>query len=360
MEFDLKKTLDLVKGGLTDPEANWKAWLADNPPWQRTLGLLTGPLLVANVVVVVVLARLFGGYAAYGVGGGFVVMLLRGLVMAAIGFLVAVFAFNLLAGVFKGKPDFSRAFAAVSLAAIPAWVAGMIGAAIPWLGFLVSLAGGIWSLVLLYRIMPLALDVPEDKRILHYVLSLVAAFFANLVIGSVVGLGSGGVNIADRVAVKRPSGAAYSTDVSSGTGLFGNAQRQAALMEAAAADRYDPPGDGEVSEDQVEYLLSVTDKARAAAEERTQRIQELSQEMEDKDSASPADLLKVYQGMGTAVSLNNVEMEVVKTGGGNWAEYRWVKEQLRVARLQRGEGSEALAHNFRLYEKYREQLVDLL
>jgi hypothetical protein len=34
----------------------------------------------------------------------------------------------------------------------------------------------------------------------------------------------------------------------------------------------------------------------------------------------------------------------------------WVKEQLRVARIQRGEGSEALQHNYKLYQKYRDEL----
>jgi hypothetical protein len=44
----------------------------------------------------------------------------------------------------------------------------------------------------------------------------------------------------------------------------------------------------------------------------------------------------MYKGMGTAMSLNTVELETVKAGDGNWAEYQWVKEQLRNARLQRG------------------------
>ena len=60
--------------------------------------------------------------------------------------------------------------------------------------------------------------------------------------------------------------------------------------------------------------------------------------------------------MGTALGATNAEMEIVKTAGGNWAEHMWVKEQLRVARVQRGEGSEALQHNYKLYQKYRDEL----
>ena len=56
------------------------------------------------------------------------------------------------------------------------------------------------------------------------------------------------------------------------------------------------------------------------------------------------------------MSVNNAEMEIVKTGGGNWAEHVWVKEQLRVAKIQRGDGSEALAHNYELYQEYQQEL----
>jgi hypothetical protein len=63
----------------------------------------------------------------------------------------------------------------------------------------------------------------------------------------------------------------------------------------------------------------------------------------------------MYKGKGTAMSLNTVELETVKAGDGNWAEYQWVKEQLRNARLQRGEGSDALEHNYELYQEIEEE-----
>lgn len=64
----------------------------------------------------------------------------------------------------------------------------------------------------------------------------------------------------------------------------------------------------------------------------------------------------MYGGIGKTMSANNAEMEVVKTAGGNWAEHIWVKDQLRVASIQQGEGSEANAHNYELYLKFEDQL----
>lgn len=347
MNFDFNKTLDLVKGGLLSPAETWNSYLGENPGWQQTLVVLTGPLIVANVVLGLLLSRMMGTMSPFGLGGNWFMALVLGLVLACIGFAIAVFVFNFLAGVFGGKPNFDRAFAAMSLVAVPAWVAGIVGAAVPWLGGLISLAGAIVSLVFLYKIIPLAWEVPDSKRVLHFVVSLVAVIAINIVIGTVLGVGRMGGTASSYDLGDRGAG----RDSSSMPGMFGEIGRQADLMARVSEDRYNPPGDGKVSSRQARWVADVVGKARLTYEEEMARLQKLSEEMEDKEKPSPADLAKMYKGMGTVISLNTVEMETVKSGGGNWAEYVWVKEQLRAARLQRGEGSDALAHNFELYQE---------
>ena len=187
-----QKHLALIKGGLLDHENTWKTYLEDCPDWRQTALVLTGPLFILNVLLSLVFSRLAGGYAVYGYQGGWFRALITSLVMGAIGFAIVVLVFNFLAGVFKGTANFSRAFAAVSLAVIPAWVAGAVAGLIPYLGFLIALAGGILSLVFLYRIMPLALNVPDDKRMVHFVVSLVAVIVINMIIGLTLGLGNVG------------------------------------------------------------------------------------------------------------------------------------------------------------------------
>lgn len=189
MNFDFKKTIDLVVGGLARPRETWTTYLGENPVWQQTLVVLTGPLIVANVVLSLLLSRMMGTIAPYGLSGPWFGALVLSLVMACVGFAVAVLVFNFLAGVFGGRSDFSRAFAALSLAAIPAWVAGIVGSAIPWLGGLIGLAGAIAGLVFLYKLIPLALEVPEGKRVLHFVVSLIAVLVINIVVAAVLGLG---------------------------------------------------------------------------------------------------------------------------------------------------------------------------
>ncbi|MCH8058269.1 MAG: YIP1 family protein [Proteobacteria bacterium] len=357
MTFDFAKTLSLVKGGLLDHQATWAAYLEENPGWQQTAVVLTGPLILANVVLSIILSRMIGGFAYLGYYSNVFAALFWGLVMAALGFTIAVFVFNFLAGVFKGKSNFSRAFAAVSLAAIPAWIAGVLAALIPFVGFLIALAGGIMSLVFMYRIMPLALGVPDDKRIVHFIASLVVIVILNFIIGSFVGAGAMGSAVQRSVFSDGDTTARSVT----GSGIFGEIERQGRLMEAATADVYNPPEDGELTEAQVREYIKVLKKTRSIHEDYAEKMQKLSDDMQAKEAAGEkatwADMTRMYSGIGTVVGASNAEMEVVKTGKGNWAEHTWVKQQLRTARIQQGDESDATAHNYELYEKYEEDLM---
>ncbi len=356
MTFDFTKTLSLIKGGLLDHETTWKSYLEENPGWQQTAMVLAGPLILANIVLSVILSRMAGGFSYYSYYGNIFTALFWGLFMGILGFVITVFAFNFLAGQFKGNSNFPRAFAAVSLAAIPSWTAGILAALIPYIGLLIALAGGIISLFFMYKIMPMALNVPDEKRLVHFISSLVSIVILNFVIGSIIGVGAMGSGM--------HSGALSKSNIYSrstvGSGMLGEFERQGRLVEEAEADFFDPPADGKLSKAQLEKYVKVLQKTRALHEEHAEKIQKLSEEMEAKKKAgekpSPADLSQMYAGIGTAISANNAEMEVVKTGQGNWAEHLWIKEQLRTARIQQGEGSDTLAHNYKLYQKYEDEL----
>lgn len=198
MKFDYQQTLKLIQGGLLDHTATWQTYLAGNPPWLSTATVLTGPLVVGNIVLSLIFSRLTGGFYSYGYGSNFLVALIVGLVMAALGLALGAYIFSFLAGTFGGKRSFDRAFAAISLAWIPAMVAGVIAALVPGVvGLLIMLAGGIISLVFLYQILPLALEVPDEKRTLHFVVSLIALFVINMILAALLGgnMMSHGVNM---------------------------------------------------------------------------------------------------------------------------------------------------------------------
>lgn len=358
--FDFAKTLNLLRGGVFKPEAVWQRFLGEKPTLQHTAVVLFVPLLLSQVVLNLIISRIFGGFHVFGWGMSLFPALILGLIAATIGFAIATAAMTLLAPMFGGRSDWSQGFAAMALAYIPYSLAAPVGAFIPYLGWLIALAGGILSLVYLYRIIPLALGVKEDKRPFHFIASLVASFIANLIVVSVLGLGAANQGSLSGNGFDRYVGdqSGQESDSERGAGMFGELERQGKLVEAAEQDRYQAPDHGKLSEKQVERLISVMDKTHKLQKREEERLQKLAKEMENKEQASIGDLTRMFQGVGSAVGMHNAEMEVVKTGGGNWAEHQWVKEQLRIAMIQQ-DGSEAIEHNYALYEKYAEQLQDM-
>jgi Yip1 domain len=343
--FDWHKTLDLVKGGLLDPRPTWESYHAENRPWTDTAMTLTAPLILSTAVLVALLSWIFRHHYLFGYGRGGVLGFLLGIIVSTIGVLVAAFVFSFLAGVFKGTHDFNRGFAAVSLAMIPGYVGNVLGT-LPWLGWLLSLALAILSLVYLYRIVPLYLNVPQDKRPVHYVVSLIACFVVMLVVAMVLGVGVM-ESPARHMTGEAPSNESY--------GLLGGLGRQAEIMDAAEKDRFDPPADGRISDVQMQHYLGFMRKTAELRADQRDRLKKLEQETQGKKDLGLSDLGQVAGGIGTMLGTVTAEMEVVKTGSGNWAEHQWVKEQLHLARVQK-DISDAVKHNYAMYQKHATEL----
>ena len=199
--------------------------------------------------------------------------------------------------------------------------------------------------MLAYRFLPVFLEIPDTARVKHFVLSIVSALVVNLLVGFTIG-----PMLAPSVTMG-PSYESYEQpSESSGNAMFGGLERQAEFAEAAARDVYDPPSDGELTEKQVRTYIDVTTKTRALQE----RLSGSWQEMEDKEPS----LTDVLSGVGGALRLSTAEMEVVKSGGGNWAEHQWVKNQLETARIQQDLNA-TTEHNYRLFLKYRDDIEQL-
>src|SRR5690606_20140419 len=99
----------------------------------------------------------------------FLSMIALALAAAAVAFVVAA-----LAGVFRGKNSFPLALAATTLAFVPGYIGSALSA-LPWIGFLLALGLFVYALVLLWRIIPIYLEVPVERRTGHYVATIVSA-----------------------------------------------------------------------------------------------------------------------------------------------------------------------------------------
>ncbi len=346
--IDLTKTLNLIKGGLLEPRATWESYHAENRDWKDTATLLTGPLIIGATVLSAVLSWVFRHHHMFGVARGGVLGLLLNIVLAAISIGVVSFVFSFLARTFGGEHDLNRGLAAASLAAIPSYVGSVVGT-LPWIGWLLSLALMVVGLVFLYQIIPLYLKVPEDKRVLHYVVSLVVSIVVVFVIATILGVGGG---------MARHPGAMMGDSMPPGAqpyGMFGGLERQSDIVESAEQDRFTPPADGRISESQMERYLDDMRKTSALRSEQEEQIKKLESQSKAQGEGSVADLGKMASGINALLGTATAEMEVVKTAGGNWAEHQWIKEQLRLARVQK-DINESVRYNHSMYEKYAAEL----
>lgn len=182
--FDFNKTIQLIKGAMLEPHATWQSYRSEASDWKLTARDLTLPLIVGALILTSILSIVFRGSFLYGSGVG---GLLFGIVAGFVGFLITAFILAWLAGAFGGSNDFDKAFAAVSLTAVPSY-AGVVLGVLPWIGGLLSLGFAIYALVLLYRIIPEYLAVPQGKRVSHFICSMAAILVVSLVIAGVFGV----------------------------------------------------------------------------------------------------------------------------------------------------------------------------
>ncbi|MFW6092411.1 MAG: Yip1 family protein [Pseudomonadota bacterium] len=339
--FDFETTKNWVTGIVQDPEGTARAYRDTGAPWKATFMHITLPVYAAAFIGSLLLGWLFGGSVMMAAPANAPVYALVSAAWMLGWVFVVAFIFDYFAGVFEGQRNFDAAFAALSLAAIPGALGSILGP-LPWIGWLISLAAGIYTLVLAYRFVPIFLNVPDARRVVHFVVSLLVAFVVNLVVSGILA----SAFAPDLTETYSPS-SSVETGSDSGGGMFGQFEDQANLAEQARADRYEPPADGRLTEEQVATY--------ARNMERTAELRERlsgSFESAGDEEMSFGDLLS---GAGNAARMGTAEMEVVKGAGGNWAEHRWVRRQLETARVQK-DGSPAVEHNYALFEQYRDQI----
>jgi len=347
--INLTRTLQLVKGGMFDPDATWRSYLPEAENWQKTALLLTGPLIVVSALLGYLIGMLGSGASVFGFRPTLVSTLI-GIVTGAIAVGVIAMLLSALSGMFGGKKSFGLGLAAASFAFIPGYVGQALGW-LPWIGGFVALGLFVYALILLWRIIPLYLEVPDGKRAGHYILSLIATVVVMFLISMVLRpmLGPSITGMPDF------SGADSGAGSSGFGGIVGEVMRQGELLEAAEEDRYEPPADGKLDEDQVQDFVRVVSRAAALMEENTERMQELAERAEQEEDLSFSEMREMMGGATQMMGLNTLELEVVKSAGGNWAEHEWVKSALRTAYIQK-DINETVAHNYALYQEYEDEL----
>jgi hypothetical protein len=197
--MDLNKLMSRVKAVLGSPRTEWPV-IASEP---ATIGGLYKDyvLILAAIPVVFGFLKqsiigiglpLLGTYRV-GIGAGLSAMVL-GYVLALASVYVLSLIVDGLAPSFGGQKNSVQAFKTVVYASTASWVAG-IGQVLPWVAIVILLAGGAYSIYLLYLGLPQTMKCPADKAVGYTVVTIVVAivfsWLISFAVGGIIGFGAG-------------------------------------------------------------------------------------------------------------------------------------------------------------------------
>lgn len=189
--MDLNKLVARAKAILLAPKTEWPV-IASEPTTIADLykgyiiPLAAIPAIFGFLQMSVIGMSLpFAGTVRLGVGTGLTTMVV-GYVLALVMVYVMALIVDALAPTFGGQKDGVQALKVVAYAYTASWVAG-IAQILPGLGFLITLAGGIYSIYLLYLGLPHTMKCPPDKAAGYTAVSIIIAIVLGLVTAFVIG-----------------------------------------------------------------------------------------------------------------------------------------------------------------------------
>jgi hypothetical protein len=184
-----------VKAILTTPKTEWPQ-IAIEPA--SIGGLYTGYIAILSAIPVVASFIKSSLIGTSFMGITVRVPIVAGITAAILGYalslllsFVMAWIVNALAPTFSGQKNQIQALKTVAYAWTAYWVAG-VATIVPWLGWLVVLAGGIYTIYLLYLGLPSTMQCPPDKAAGYTALSIVIAVVLGWVISFIVGMVLGG------------------------------------------------------------------------------------------------------------------------------------------------------------------------
>ena len=227
-----------VKAILLDPSKEWPV-IDEETHTVKDLYLSYLLPLAGIAALATLIGSMVWGYNAgpvsvrYGFGDALSVAVM-GLVMSMVVVYLLAWIIAALAPTFKGEKNFLKAFT-VAAFSMTASLVGSFFAILPALAWLIGLIGGLYSLYLLYKGLPVLMKTPTDKALGYTVVVVIAAIVCNVIVGAIVasvlpnplnsaGAGLGGPGA--EITIKTPGG-----EVSTTQGKLEEMGRQ---LEAAA------------------------------------------------------------------------------------------------------------------------------
>jgi hypothetical protein len=192
--MDFEKTVARARAMLATPRTEWPVAAAEPA---SVSSLYTGyilwiaalPAIASFIKESLIGTGFLGVVVRVPVGTGIGGMVLKYLLSLVVAYLMAVII-NALAGTFGARKDMVQALKTVAYAWTASWIAG-IAVIIPWIGWLIALAGIVYGIYLLYLGLPFTMKCPPEKAggytALTVVIAIVLSWIVAVIIASVIG-----------------------------------------------------------------------------------------------------------------------------------------------------------------------------
>jgi hypothetical protein len=187
--MDFGKIIERIKAILTTPRTEWPAAAAEPATVQSLYAGYIAIVAALPIIAGFIKGSLIGS-SAFGItvrtpiGMGIVGMLLHYVLALVIVYVVALII-NALAPTFGGQKDMVQALKTVAYAWTASWVAG-IAVIVPWLGWLIAIAGAVYAIYLLYLGLPHTMKCPPEKAGGYTAVSVIIAIVLSWIVGAIV------------------------------------------------------------------------------------------------------------------------------------------------------------------------------
>ena len=185
-----------VKGIIISPASEWDRIGSEIPDAK---GIMLGYVLVlalipgiADFIYTALIGESVYGYRIRSVSGGIIQGIIQ-LVTALASVYLSALICNRMAVFFNGRNNYHRALQLIAYSMTPVWLAGFFNFLPSATIFkLVMLTiGGIYAIYLLYKGVPVIMQVPEHKALGYTLAIMIVCFVAMSGIGALLGLGAG-------------------------------------------------------------------------------------------------------------------------------------------------------------------------
>ncbi len=183
--MDFAKLINTVKEIVVEPKNAFTKRKEEKEPWMN--------LLVNYVLILVAISALgsFLGMIRWSASWAIRSLIMQ-LIIGVVNFIILMYLMQALSKSFEGNGDLEQSAKTIAYSLTPLWVASFLRF-IPVLGWLIALAGLVYSLYVLYHAILIFMDVPKDKsvgyEIIFIIVSIVVMAVVGITLGAIFGLG---------------------------------------------------------------------------------------------------------------------------------------------------------------------------